>query len=88
MGLFGLIRAQLSIFHYGLEALLANEMRTLSLYEHKFGLDIDVPGASILSSFGFNPVAVWPDVISLGVMAAALLVVAYGAMHFLLVEKR
>ena len=63
-------------------------MRTLSLYEKKFGLDIEVPGASILSAFGFDPVAVWPDIISLAVMAGALLVVAYVAMHFLLVEKR
>ena len=63
-------------------------MRTLSLYEHKFGLDIEVPGASILSAFGFDPRAVWPDVISLAVMAAVLLVIAYGAMHFLLVERR
>ena len=58
------------------------------LYEHRFGLDIEVPGASILSAFGFEPMAVWTDVISLGAMTAILLVVAYGSMHVLLVEKR
>ena len=79
---------QLSIFHYGLEALLVNEMRTLSLYEKKFGLDIEVPGASLLSAFGFQVRDMWPDVISLGIMSGVLLVVAYGAMHFLLIEKR
>ena len=68
--------------------MLANEMNTLSLYEHKFGLDIEVPGASILSAFGFDPLAVWPDVISLAIFAAVLLVIAYIAMHFLLVERR
>ena len=79
---------QLSIFHYSLEALLVNEMRYLKLFEHKYGLDIEVPGASILSSFGFRPGAVWEDIISLGIMSGAVLVVAYICLHFVLVERR
>ena len=63
-------------------------MRKLSLFEHKYGLDIEVPGASILSAFGFDALALWHDVISLAIMSGVLLVLAYGAMHFLLVEKR
>ena len=63
-------------------------MRYLNLYEHRFGLDIEVPGASILSSFGFDPGAVWRDIISLAVIAGAVLLVAYIFLHFLLVEKR
>ena len=67
---------------------MVNEVRYLTLTERKFGLDIEVPGASILSAFGFNVLAIWRDVIGLGIFAAAGVVLAYGAMHILLVEKR
>ncbi|GFF22437.1 probable ATP-dependent permease [Aspergillus udagawae] len=78
----------LSIFHYGFEALIVNEVTFLTLIDHKYGLDIEVPGASILSAFGFDTLAFWPDVIGLAIISGAFLVIAYGAMHFLLVEKR
>ncbi|KAI9791544.1 MAG: ATP-binding cassette sub- G member 2 [Piccolia ochrophora] len=78
----------LSIFHYGFEALIVNEVTYLSLVDHKYGLDIEVPGASILSSFGFNVLALWKDVIGLAIFAAAFIVLAYAAMHLLLVERR
>lgn len=54
----------------------------------RFGLDIEVPGATILSTFGFNSLAYWKDVIGLGVFAGSFIIFAYGAMHVLLVEKR
>lgn len=63
-------------------------MRYLKLYEHRFGLDIEVPGASILSSFGFDPGAVWKDIISLGAMSGIVLVIAYICLHFILIERR
>ncbi|KAJ5287895.1 ABC transporter G family member [Penicillium angulare] len=78
----------LSIFHYGFEALIVNEVTFLTLIDHKYGLDIEVPGASILSAFGFNTLAYWQDVIGLAVIAGAFIIIAYAAMHFLLVEKR
>ncbi|KAL3475151.1 hypothetical protein BJX99DRAFT_162413 [Aspergillus californicus] len=78
----------LSIFHYGFEALIVNEVTYLTLIDHKYGLDIEVPGASILSAFGFDTLAYWKDVIGLAVFSGAFLVIAYIAMHFLLVEKR
>jgi ABC-type multidrug transport system ATPase subunit len=78
----------LSIFHYGFEALIVNEVTMLMLEDHKYGIDIKVPGASILSSFGFDTQALWPDVLSLGFFAAAFIVLAYAAMHVLLVERR
>ncbi|CCG81883.1 Putative uncharacterized protein [Taphrina deformans PYCC 5710] len=56
-----------SIFHYAYEALLVNEVTYLTLTEKKFGLSIDVPGATILSTFGFNAQALWKDVIGLAV---------------------
>jgi len=78
----------ISIFHYGFEALIVNEVTFLMLEDHKYGIDIKVPGASILSSFGFDTQALWPDVISLGIFAAAFILLAYVAMHFMLVERR
>ena len=67
---------------------MVNEVRYLTLIDRRYGLDIEVPGASILSAFGFQVLALWNDVIGLAVMSAVVIVVAYGAMHFLLVEKR
>ncbi|WEW59685.1 FAD-dependent urate hydroxylase [Emydomyces testavorans] len=78
----------LSIFHYGFEALIVNEVTYLTLIDHKYGLDIEVPGASILSAFGFDTLALWRDVTGLAVISGTFIIIAYGAMHFLLVEKR
>ena len=79
---------QLSIFHYGFESLIVNEVKYLTLIDHKYGLDIEVPGASILSAFGFNNSGFWPDVIGLAIFSGSFIVIAYAAMHILLVEKR
>ncbi|KAK4507275.1 hypothetical protein PRZ48_001010 [Zasmidium cellare] len=78
----------LSIFHFGFEGLIVNEVRYLSLIDHKYGLDIEVPGSAILSSFGFNVLALWSDVIGLAVFCGVFLLLGYLAMHFLLVETR
>lgn len=78
----------MSIFHYAFEALIVNEVTFLTLIDHKYGLDIEVPGASILSAFGFNNLALWNDVAGLGVISGVSIIMAYAAMHFLLVEKR
>jgi len=58
----------LSIFHYAFEALIVNEMRYLTLYEQKFGLSVEVPGAAILRIFGFNALAFWKDVGGLAII--------------------
>jgi hypothetical protein len=79
---------QLSIFHYGFESLIVNEVKYLTLIDHKYGLDIEVPGASVLSAFGFNNSGFWPDVIGLAIFSGSFIVIAYAAMHILLVEKR
>ncbi|KAH7133412.1 hypothetical protein B0J13DRAFT_451127 [Dactylonectria estremocensis] len=78
----------LSIFHYGFESLIVNEVLQLTLVDSKYGLDITVPGAAILSSFGFNNDALWSDIRNLGVFAAVFIVLSYAAMHILLIEKR
>jgi ATP-binding cassette subfamily G (WHITE) protein 2 len=78
----------LSIFHYGFESLIVNEVTFLTLVDKKYGLDITVPGATILSSFGFDTQAFWPDSIRLAIFASGFIVLAYVSMHILLVEKR
>nr|POF15530.1 abc transporter g family member [Quercus suber] len=78
----------LSIFHFSFEGLIVNEVRYLSLLDKKYGLDIEVPGSAILSSFGFNVLALWEDAIGLAVYCGAFLLLGYAALHFLLVEKR
>lgn len=78
----------LSIFHYGFEALIVNEVRYISLREHKFSLDIEVPGSTILSTFGFDSLAFWNDVVGLAIFSGVFIVLAYAAMHVLLVERR
>ncbi|KAF2814649.1 ATP-binding cassette sub-family G member 2 [Mytilinidion resinicola] len=78
----------LSIFHYAFEGLIVNEVKYLSLVDHKYGLDIEVPGSAILSSFGFNVLALWRDCINLAVFGAIFVVLAYAAMHILLLERR
>lgn len=46
---FGLQKLQhVSFFHAAYEALIVNELRQLSLKEHKYGLEIEVPAASII----------------------------------------
>ncbi|MCJ1312636.1 hypothetical protein MMC25_006311 [Agyrium rufum] len=88
MPAIGVLMQKLSIFHFGFESLMVNEVRWLTLTERKFGLDIEVPGASILSAFGFDVSALWRDVLGLGVFAICGIILAYTAMHILLVEKR
>ena len=65
-----------------------NEVSKLRLRDTRYGLDISVPGASILSAFGFDNLALWTDVVGLAVFGGVFIVIAYIAMHVLLVEKR
>lgn len=78
----------LSIFHYAFESLIVNEVVELTLVDNKYGINITVPGAAILSSFGFHNDALWSDIVSLAVFGAIFIVLAYSAMHVLLIERR
>ncbi|KAI9318513.1 P-loop containing nucleoside triphosphate hydrolase protein [Dichotomocladium elegans] len=84
---FGWLK-HLSFFNYALEALLVNEMLFLQLVEERFGLNIDVPGATILSTFGFNARNYWPDVIKLGVMFSIFLLFSLLWLIFFVKERR
>ncbi|ORX36133.1 hypothetical protein BD324DRAFT_630290 [Kockovaella imperatae] len=79
----------LSFFHAGYEALLVNELRYLQLIERKFGLDIQVPSATILSSFGFHAQAFWwPDTALLGIVFAIFIIASYLVLKFFVKERR
>ncbi|KAF9118322.1 hypothetical protein BGW39_001290, partial [Mortierella sp. 14UC] len=73
---------RLSFFNYAFEALLVNEITFLQLIQKEFGLEIDVPGAVILSTFGFNSGAYWKDVQSLGIMGGCFFLVAFIWLQF------
>ncbi|KAF9088595.1 hypothetical protein BGX29_000204 [Mortierella sp. GBA35] len=79
---------KLSFFNFAFEALLVNEITFLQLIQKEYGLEIDVPGAVILSTFGFNSGAYWKDVQSLGVMAGCFFLVAFIWLHFRVNERR
>ncbi|KAG0210809.1 hypothetical protein BGX28_008945 [Mortierella sp. GBA30] len=79
---------QLSFFNFAFEALLVNEITFLQLIQKEYGLEIDVPGAVILSTFGFNSGAFWKDVQNLGVMAGTFFLVALAWLHFKVNERR
>ncbi|WVQ97528.1 hypothetical protein IAU59_004642 [Kwoniella sp. CBS 9459] len=79
----------LSFFHAGYEALLVNELRYLQLIEHKFGLDIQVPSATILSSFGFHAQAFWwPDISLLAIVFGVFTIASYLVLEFFVKERR
>ena len=65
-----------------------NEVRFLQLVDKQYGLEIDITGASILSSFGFNNLALWKDAVGLAIFCGSFLVLGYVGLHFLLVERR
>lgn len=59
---------KISVFHYAYESLAVNEVNGLVLKEKKFGLNIEVPGAVILSTFGFDVTAINWDIGFLGIL--------------------
>lgn len=78
----------LSFFNYALEAMLVNELLYLQLVEERFGLKIDVPGATILSTFGFNAKNYWTDVIRLSSMFGLFIFIAYIWLVLFVKERR
>jgi ABC-type multidrug transport system permease subunit len=78
----------LSFFNYAFEAMIVNEMVYLQLTEKKYGLEIDVPGATILSTFGFDATAYWMDVAKLAGMCGGFILVAFLSLQILVKEKR
>ncbi|KAG7661595.1 ADP1 [[Candida] subhashii] len=78
----------ISVFHYAYEALSINEVKDLILRERKYGLSIEVPGAVILSTFGFDVTAFWKDVGYLSGLSVIFLALGYTFLHRYAVERR
>lgn len=79
---------RISVFHYGYEALSVNEVNGLVLKERKYGLDIKVPGAVILSTFGFDVNALHYDLYWLLGMLGTFTVVGYLCLQYFVYEVR
>ncbi|CCM00070.1 uncharacterized protein FIBRA_02097 [Fibroporia radiculosa] len=78
-----------SFFHAAFEALAVNELRYLQLRENKYGVDIDVPAAAILSTFGLKAQSFWwPNISLLGIFFGVFTVASYLILHFYVREKR
>ncbi|KAE9404292.1 hypothetical protein BT96DRAFT_973299 [Gymnopus androsaceus JB14] len=78
-----------SFFHAAFEALAVNELRYLSLKEHKYGVELDVPAATILSTFGLKAQSFWwPDIALLGIFFGVFTVASFLTLHFFVKEKR
>lgn len=79
----------ISFFHAAYEALAVNELRYLQLKEHKYGVDLDIPAAAILSTFGFKSLSFWfPNIALLGILFGSTLFASFLVLHFYVREKR
>ncbi|GAA6037205.1 hypothetical protein JCM8097_008619 [Rhodosporidiobolus ruineniae] len=78
-----------SFFHAAFEALLVNEVRYLQLKDHRYGVDIEVPAAAILSMFGFRAQAFWfPDVTLLAGTFGVFVLLSYLSLVLFVRERR
>jgi ABC-type multidrug transport system ATPase subunit len=79
----------ISFFHAAFEALAVNELRYLQLKEFKYGVELDVPAATILSMFGLRAQSFWwPNLSLLGIFFAVFTTTSYLLLHFYVREKR
>ncbi|CUS21012.1 LAQU0S02e03730g1_1 [Lachancea quebecensis] len=78
----------LSIFYYAYESLIINEVKSLVLKERKYGLDIEVPGATILSTFGFLVQNFLLDLKLLIVFNIMFLFLGYFGLKLIVIEKK
>ncbi|KAJ3983171.1 hypothetical protein F5890DRAFT_1524940 [Lentinula detonsa] len=79
----------ISFFHAAFEALAVNELRYLSLKEHKYGVELDVPAATILSTFGLRAQSFWwPNIALLGIFFGVFTIGSFLTLHFFVKEKR
>nr|GAT55143.1 predicted protein [Mycena chlorophos] len=79
----------ISFFHAAFEALAVNELRYLHLTETKYGVELDVPAAVILSTFGLHAQSFWwPNTALLGIFFGGLTVVSYLTLALFVKEQR
>ncbi|KAH7921598.1 hypothetical protein BV22DRAFT_1132146 [Leucogyrophana mollusca] len=79
----------ISFFHAAFEALAVNELRYLQLKEIKYGVELDVPAATILSIFGLRAQSFWwPNISLLGIFFVVFTSASFLMLHFFVKEKR
>ena len=78
----------ISIFYYAYESLLINEVKSLILKERKYGLNIEIPGATILSTFGFQIQNFGFDIKMLLLFNVIFILLGYLALRLIVIEKR
>ncbi|TFK36706.1 hypothetical protein BDQ12DRAFT_609378 [Crucibulum laeve] len=79
----------ISFFHAAFEALAVNELRYLSLKEVKYGVELDLPAATILSVFGLRAGSFWwPNIGLLSIFFVVFTASSYLTLHFFVKEKR
>ncbi|KAI0080990.1 hypothetical protein K474DRAFT_1614475 [Panus rudis PR-1116 ss-1] len=79
----------ISFFHAAFEALAVNELRYLQLRQHKFGVELDIPAATILALFGLRAESFWwPNIGLLGIFFGSFTVLSFLVLHFYVKEKR
>ncbi|KNE97596.1 hypothetical protein PSTG_09145 [Puccinia striiformis f. sp. tritici PST-78] len=79
----------ISYYHAAFEGLLVNEVRYLTLKDRRYGVDIEVPSASILSLFGFRATAFWyPDVINLAFVFTTFMFLSFLTLVYFVKERR
>ncbi|KAI0306184.1 hypothetical protein B0F90DRAFT_972077 [Multifurca ochricompacta] len=78
-----------SFFHAAFEALAVNELRFLQLKEDKYGVELDVPAATILSTFGLRAQSFWwPNISLLGIFFVTFTASSFVVLHVFVREKR
>ncbi|KAA1476213.1 hypothetical protein DENSPDRAFT_843114 [Dentipellis sp. KUC8613] len=79
----------ISFFHAAFEALAVNELRYLTLKEVQYGVELDVPAATILSIFGLRAQSFWwPNIALLGIFFVSFTVLSFFVLHFFVRERR
>lgn len=78
----------LSVFYYAYESLIINEVKSLVLREKKYGLNIEIPGATILSTFGFIVQNLVFDVKILALFNVIFLIFGYFALKLIVIEQK
>ncbi|KAI0091068.1 hypothetical protein BDY19DRAFT_984096 [Irpex rosettiformis] len=79
----------ISFFHAAYEALAVNELKYLQLKQMKYGVELDIPAATILSLFGLRANSFWwPNIALLGIFIGVFTVASYLVLRFYVKEKR
>jgi len=78
-----------SFFHAAFEALAVNELRYLTITDHKYGVDIELPAATVLSLFGLRAESFWfPNIVLLAFFFLAFTTASFFVLHYYVREKR